>query len=142
MRFLDDHRKQCPDFFIELDLEQSLEKIQQDITELCTHYEPEVLVAEGREADHLIPLLQHLSFTYGAVILKHPTLTAFPLQQLRDYVARNRSARYAVRFVLSQDHPQFSALAELFVMLDEQVDFEQHVRELLNTYFLIGMNEE
>lgn len=142
MRFIDQYNKRQPDFLIELNLEQSQEKIHRDILEFCKQYEPEVLIAEGKEADCVIDILSELGLSYGGLILKYPTRQEFPLDKLKAYLKQMPNARYSVRFVLSQDHPQFSALNALFVILDENIDFETHVNQLLHTYFLIGMNEE
>ena len=141
MRFIDDHNPYQPDFFIELDLEQTKEKIHSDILEFCNRYKPEVLVAEALEADYVIDILPQLALSYGGLILKHPTRSVFPLGEMSTYVQRMPNSRYSVRFVLSPMHSQYHQIQQLFVTLDEDIDIETHIQELHSTYFLIGMNE-
>ena len=128
MRFIDDFNTEQPDRQIHLDLSQSDADLQKTLLNYCAEQQPEVLVADGIEADHILRLLPALSIHCGAIALQHPTFKQVNIAQL--------SPQYGVIIQLDPLHPQYDALNQCFAMIPLEEDFEQAVQVLKNTYMI------
>ena len=128
MRFLDDFNTEQSDRQIHLDLSQSDADLQKTLLNYCIEQQPEVLVADGIEADHVLHLLPSLSIHCGAIALQHPSLKQVNIEQL--------SSQYGIIIQLDPQHPHYEALNQCFAMIPLEEDFEQAVQFLKNTYML------
>ncbi|WP_446893050.1 hypothetical protein [Acinetobacter sp. NS4_7] len=141
MLFLDDMAQTEPQRKITLDLSQDAATLQQQIVTLSQKYQPEVIVAEGLEADFILGSLTEILPHCGGIALKQPTLNNVSLEKLQHaYMQRGKQRFYEVRIMLLQTHPQFKLFSDLFYMMQPEDNFEVEVEYLLNTYFLIGTN--
>lgn len=139
MLFLDDMAQTEPQRKITLDLSQDAATIQQQIVALSQKYQPEVIVAEGLEADFILGSLTEILPHCGGIALKQPTLENVSFEKLQQaFLQRGQQPFYNVIVMLSQDHPQFKQLSHLFNMIKPDANFEAEVEYLLNTYFLLG----
>ena len=139
MIFLDDMAQTEPQRKITLDLSQNAASIQRHILALCQKHKPEVIVAEGIEANYILENLPEIQPHCGAISLKQPTLENVSFEKLQQaFLQRGQQRFYNVIVMLSQDHPQFKQLSHLFYMIKPDANFEAEVEYLLNTYFLLG----
>ena len=139
MIFLDDMAQTEPQRKITLDLSQDAATIQQQIVALSQKHKPEVIVAEGIEANYILENLPEIQPHCGAISLKQPTLENVSFEKLQQaFLQRGQQRFYNVIVMLSQDHPQFKQLSHLFYMIKPDANFEAEVEYLLNTYFLLG----
>ena len=140
MIFLDDMAQTEPQRKITLDLSQDAATIQQHIVALSQKYQPELIVAEGLEADFILESLIEILPHCGGIALKHPTDNVSLEKLQHAYMQRGKQRFYEVRIMLLQTHPQFKLFSDLFYMMQPEDNFEAEVEYLLNTYFLIGTN--
>ena len=141
MIFLDDMAQTEPQRKITLDLSQNAASIQRHILALCQKHKPEVIVAEGIEANYILENLPEIQPHCGAIALKQPTLENVSFEKLQQaFLQRGQQRFYEVRIMLLQTHPQFKLFSDLFYMMQPEDNFEAEVEYLLNTYFLIGTN--
>ena len=141
MLFLDDTNDAQPQQQFSLDVSQNAASIQRHILALCQKHKPEVIVAEGLEADFILGSLTEILPHCGGIALKQPTLNNVSLEKLQHaYMQRGKQRFYEVRIMLLQTHPQFKLFSDLFYMMQPEDNFEAEVEYLLNTYFLIGTN--
>ena len=141
MIFLDDMAQTEPQRKITLDLSQNAASIQRHILALCQKHKPEVIVAEGIEANYILENLPEIQPHCGAIALKQPTLENVSFEKLQQaFLQRGQQRFYEVRIMLLQTHPQFKLFSDLFYMMQPEDNFEVEVEYLLNTYFLIGTN--
>lgn len=128
MRFLDDTKPEQADRQIDLDLAQSRSEIQKSILNYCIEQQPEVLVAQGIEADYVLSILPSVAIHCGAIALKHPSLTQVNIDQLH--------SQYGVMLQISPLHPNYADLKQCFHLVPIEQDFEHAVQFLKNTYML------
>ena len=141
MLFLDDTNDAQPQQQFSLDVSQNAASIQRHILALCQKHKPEVIVAEGIEANYILENLPEIQPHCGAIALKQPTLENVSFEKLQQaFLQRGQQRFYEVRIMLLQTHPQFKLFSDLFYMMQPEDNFEAEVEYLLNTYFLIGTN--
>ena len=141
MLFLDDTNDAQPQQQFSLDVSQNAASIQRHILALCQKHKPEVIVAEGIEANYILENLPEIQPHCGAIALKQPTLENVSFEKLQQaFLQRGQQRFYEVRIMLLQTHPQFKLFSDLFYMMQPEDNFEVEVEYLLNTYFLIGTN--
>ena len=139
MLFLDDTNDAQPQQQFSLDVSQNAASIQRHILALCQKHKPEVIVAEGIEANYILENLPEIQPHCGAIALKQPTLENVSFEKLQQaFLQRGQQRFYNVIVMLSQDYPQFKQLSHLFYMIKPDANFEAEVEYLLNTYFLLG----
>ncbi len=128
MRFLDDFNTEQKDHQIHLDLSLSDTDLHKTLFNDCVERQPEVLVAHGIEADHVLRLLAPLSIHCGAIALQHPTFKHVNIEQL--------NSQYGVIIQLDPEHSHYESLNQRFTIIPPAEDFEQAVQFLKNTYML------
>ncbi|MCA4799587.1 MULTISPECIES: hypothetical protein [Acinetobacter] len=111
MLFLDDTAQTEPQRKITLDLSQDAATIQQHIVALSQKYQPELIVAEGLEADFILESLTEILPHCGGIALKHPTDNVSLEKLQHAYLQRGKQRFYEVRIMLLQTHPQFKSFS-------------------------------
>lgn len=131
MRLFNSFKEQCAFFEFDLNFDQEHQDIEQELLHYYHQYDPEVIAAEGLEADYVLRLLPKLSFSSG-IALKHPALHYVDLSCL--------TAHNHVSIILSPQHPLFTQLKKLYDMPPESTDFNKIIQHLQSTYMLEALN--
>ncbi|WP_180105821.1 MULTISPECIES: hypothetical protein [unclassified Acinetobacter] len=107
-----------------------------EILALCKTADPELIVAESKEADLVLRLLPEIHDYCGAIALKQPLCNDIDFDLLSvHYVTRSQAERSTIQIQLAKNHPDYTKLDGIFYMLDEHEDFDQAVELLKNSYF-------
>ena len=127
---------------IHLDLTQNDELLMAEFLALCKNAEPEVIVAEGIEANYILRLLPEIQHYCGAIALKQPLCDKIDFIALEHYyLTQPKASRFSIQIQLDTADPNFSKLNALFYMIDAEENFDNAVGELKNTYFLWGSED-
>ena len=107
-----------------------------EILALCKTADPELIVAESKEADLVLRLLPEIHDYCGAIALKQPLCIDINFDLLTaHYATRSQADRCTIQIQLAKNHPDYTKLDGIFYMLDENEDFDQAVELLKNSYF-------
>lgn len=107
-----------------------------EILALCKTADPELIVAESKEADLVLRLLPEIHAYCGAIALKQPLCNDINFDLLiAHYATRSQAERSTIQIQLAKNHPDYTKLDGIFYMLDENEDFDQAVEVLKNSYF-------
>ncbi|WP_180022035.1 hypothetical protein [Acinetobacter sp. YH16044] len=107
-----------------------------EVLALCKTADPELIVAESKEADLVLRLLPEIHAYFGAIALKQPLCIDINFDLLTaHYATRSQADRCTIQIQLAKNHPDYTKLEAIFYMLDEHEDFDQAVELLKNSYF-------